>query len=109
MSEAFIVGAVRTAAGKRRGKLSGWHPIDLGGKVLAELVERDLAVAVGVERVEEVPHVGVLGAHLAKQLGANLARARAQLRGRRLRLRTLARQVKPSRRRAVATDGAREM
>ena len=31
MAEAFIVGAVRTAVGKRNGGLSGVHPVDLGG------------------------------------------------------------------------------
>jgi acetyl-CoA acetyltransferase family protein len=40
MAEAFIVGAVRTAAGKRRGSLSRWHPIDLGAAVLDEIVAR---------------------------------------------------------------------
>jgi len=40
MSEAFIVAAVRTAAGRRYGRLSGWHPVDLGAQVLDALVER---------------------------------------------------------------------
>ena len=35
---AYIVSAVRTAGGKKNGKLSGWHPADLGAKVLDELV-----------------------------------------------------------------------
>jgi acetyl-CoA C-acetyltransferase len=30
MATAVIVDAVRTAGGKRNGKLSGWHPADLG-------------------------------------------------------------------------------
>ena len=30
MAEAYIVDAVRTAGGRRGGKLSGWHPADLG-------------------------------------------------------------------------------
>ena len=30
---AYIVSAVRTAGGKKNGKLSGWHPADLGAKV----------------------------------------------------------------------------
>ena len=36
--KAYIVEAVRTAGGKRDGKLSLWHPADLGAKVLDELV-----------------------------------------------------------------------
>ncbi|MFF1398718.1 acetyl-CoA C-acetyltransferase [Streptomyces sp. NPDC058287] len=40
MSEAFIVGAVRTPVGRRKGTLSGVHPADLGAHVLGALVER---------------------------------------------------------------------
>lgn len=40
MSKAYIVGAVRTAAGKRNGRLSQIHPIDLGAAVVDELLER---------------------------------------------------------------------
>jgi acetyl-CoA C-acetyltransferase len=40
MAEAYIVAATRTAGGKRKGKLSGWHPADLAGQVLNALVER---------------------------------------------------------------------
>lgn len=68
MAEAFIVGAVRTAAGKRRGKLSGWHPIDLGGKVLAELVER---TGIDPEVIDDVifgcvDQVGAQSANIAR-------------------------------------------
>src|SRR5213082_1516313 len=38
---AVIVDAVRTAGGKRNGKLSGWHPADLAAEVLKALVERN--------------------------------------------------------------------
>src|SRR6476619_5809002 len=31
MAEAYIVAAVRTAGGKRGGRLSGWPPVDLAG------------------------------------------------------------------------------
>jgi len=41
MPTAVIVDAVRTAGGKRNGKLSGWHPADLGAQVLQALVERN--------------------------------------------------------------------
>lgn len=37
---AFIVDAVRTAGGKRGGRLSGWHPADLGAAVVDGLLER---------------------------------------------------------------------
>ena len=40
MGNAYIVGAVRTPGGRKNGKLSKWHPADLGGLVLDELVER---------------------------------------------------------------------
>ncbi|RFQ06027.1 acetyl-CoA C-acyltransferase [Pseudomonas putida] len=40
MGDAYIVAAVRTAGGRRNGKLSGWHPADLGGEVLNALVDR---------------------------------------------------------------------
>ncbi len=40
MPEAYIVDAVRTPVGKRRGGLSQVHPADLGAHVLRELVKR---------------------------------------------------------------------
>jgi acetyl-CoA C-acetyltransferase len=40
MTEAYIVGAVRTAVGRRGGALSAVHPADLGGHVLRSLMER---------------------------------------------------------------------
>ena len=38
--EAFIVAATRTAGGRRGGRLSGWHPVDLAAEVINGLVER---------------------------------------------------------------------
>jgi acetyl-CoA acyltransferase len=38
---AVIVDAVRTPVGRRAGKLSGWHPVDLAGQPLRLLVERN--------------------------------------------------------------------
>ena len=38
--KAYIVEAVRTAGGKRDGRVSLWHPADLGAKVLDELATR---------------------------------------------------------------------
>src|ERR1700759_5083418 len=40
MSAAYIVAAVRTAGGKRGGKVSGWHPVDLGATILNALVDK---------------------------------------------------------------------
>ncbi|WP_221793033.1 acetyl-CoA C-acetyltransferase [Aquisediminimonas sediminicola] len=40
MAEAYIVEAVRTAGGKRAGKLADWHPADLGASVLNAVVDR---------------------------------------------------------------------
>jgi acetyl-CoA acyltransferase len=41
MPTAVIVDAVRTAGGKRNGRLSGWHPADLAAETLKALVERN--------------------------------------------------------------------
>jgi acetyl-CoA acyltransferase len=41
MPTAVIVDAVRTAGGKRNGKLSGWHPADLAAEVLGALASRN--------------------------------------------------------------------
>ena len=40
MAEAYIVAATRTAGGRKGGKLKDWHPVDLGGTVIADLVKR---------------------------------------------------------------------
>jgi acetyl-CoA C-acetyltransferase len=40
MAEAYIVEAVRSAGGRRKGALAGVHPADLGGAVVDALVER---------------------------------------------------------------------
>ncbi len=40
MPEAVIVEAVRSPMGKRGGKLSGWHPVDLLAEVVRSAVER---------------------------------------------------------------------
>ena len=41
MVTAVIVDALRTAGGRRNGKLSGWHPADLAGEVLKALAIRN--------------------------------------------------------------------
>ena len=40
MHSAFIVDGVRTAGGRRGGRLSGWHPADIGAAVCDALLER---------------------------------------------------------------------
>jgi acetyl-CoA acetyltransferase family protein len=68
MGEAFIVGAVRTAGGRRNGKLKNWHPIDLGALVLDELVAR---TGTDPELIEDVifgcvDQVGAQSANIAR-------------------------------------------
>jgi len=41
MPEAVIVDVVRTAGGRRNGKLSGWHPADLAAECLTALAQRN--------------------------------------------------------------------
>ena len=38
--EAVIIGAVRTAIGRKNGRLKDWHPVDLMAEVLSALVQR---------------------------------------------------------------------
>ncbi|MDR3500265.1 MAG: acetyl-CoA C-acetyltransferase [Parvibaculum sp.] len=40
MAEAYIVAAVRTAGGRKGGRLKDWHPADMGGRVIDALVDR---------------------------------------------------------------------
>ena len=49
--EAVIVGAVRTAIGRRNGRLKDWHPVDLMAEVLSALVQR---TGVDADLVEDV-------------------------------------------------------
>ncbi|GAB2854753.1 acetyl-CoA C-acetyltransferase [Actinoallomurus bryophytorum] len=51
MAEAYIVDAVRTPVGRRRGGLSGVHPADLGAHVLRTLMDRSGADPAAVEDV----------------------------------------------------------
>mgnify|MGYP000146044009 FL=1 len=51
MPEAYIVAATRTAGGRRGGRLSGWHPVDLAAQVLNELLDRTQADPALVEDV----------------------------------------------------------
>lgn len=40
MNVAYIVDAVRTAGGRRNGKLAGWHPVDMGAEIINALLDR---------------------------------------------------------------------
>jgi acetyl-CoA C-acetyltransferase len=40
MNEAYIVAALRTAGGKKGGRLKDWHPADLGGFMIDALLDR---------------------------------------------------------------------
>ncbi len=51
MTTAYIVDAVRTAGGKRGGKLAGWHPVDMAAATLDALVERTGIDGAAVEDV----------------------------------------------------------
>ncbi len=68
MSDVFIIEAVRTPIGRRRGKLSGVRPLDLAATVLGEVTAR---VGVAPGQVEDV----IMGCvtPLGEQ-GANIAR-----------------------------------
>ena len=51
MPQAYIVSALRTAGGRRGGRLAGWHPVDLAARVVDELLER---ADVDPQRVDDV-------------------------------------------------------
>jgi acetyl-CoA C-acetyltransferase len=68
MAEAYIVAAARTAGGRKGGKLKDWHPADLGGKVIDELMKRTGA---DPELIEDVI-VGCVDQ--AGEQGMNIAR-----------------------------------
>jgi len=68
MAEAYIVAAARTAGGRKGGRLKDWHPADLGGKVIDELIARTGA---DPELIEDVI-VGCVDQ--AGEQGMNIAR-----------------------------------
>ena len=51
MAVAYIVDAVRTAGGKRGGKLAGWHPVDMAAATLNAIVDR---TGIDGQRVDDV-------------------------------------------------------
>lgn len=68
MPEAYIVAATRTAGGKREGRVSGWHPVDLAAAVLDDVVAR---AGVAPDAVDDVimgcvSQVGEQGMHFGR-------------------------------------------
>lgn len=68
MTDAYIVSALRTAGGRRGGRLSGWHPIDLAGTLIDGLVDN---AGVAPEAIDDVIF-GCVG-QIGEQTG-NIAR-----------------------------------
>ena len=68
MADAVIVDVVRTPSGRRNGSLSGWHPVDLAGELLATLVARNGLDPALVEDVIVgcVSQVGAQGLNLGR-------------------------------------------
>jgi acetyl-CoA C-acetyltransferase len=70
MAEAYIVKAVRSAVGRRKGALAGMHPADLGGTVVDGLVA---ATGIDPQAVEDVifgcvSQVGEQSFHVARNV-----------------------------------------
>ncbi len=51
MATAYIVDAVRTAGGRRDGRLAGWHPVNLAAAMLDAIVDRTGIDPVAIEDV----------------------------------------------------------
>jgi acetyl-CoA C-acetyltransferase len=51
MGEAYVVMALRTAGGRKGGRLKDWHPIELAGHLLSEIVNRS---GVSAEDIDDV-------------------------------------------------------
>lgn len=68
MAEAYIAAIVRTAGGRRNGRLSGWHAVELGAFVLDALCERAGVDPVQIEDVIMgcVQQVGEQGTNVAR-------------------------------------------
>ena len=77
MPEAYIVEAVRTAGGRRGGRLAGVHPVDLAAKSLDAIVERS---GIDPKAVEDVVMGCVSqGGEQAMQVGRNAVLATKHL------------------------------
>jgi acetyl-CoA C-acetyltransferase len=77
MATAYIVDAVRTAGGKRGGKLAGWHPVDMAAATLDAIVSR---TGIDGARVDDVVMGCVSqGGQQAMQVGRNAVLAARNL------------------------------
>ncbi len=70
MSDAYIVGALRSAGGKKNGRLSAVHPIDLGALVVDALVSK---VGLSVDEIDDlifgcVSQVGAQSSNIARNV-----------------------------------------
>ncbi len=77
MAEAYIVDAVRTAGGKRGGKLAGWHPVDMAAAVLDAIVARTGIDGAAVDDV--IMGCVMQGGQQAGQVGRNAVLAARNL------------------------------
>jgi len=77
MAEAYIVDAVRTAGGKRGGKLAGWHPVDMAASVLDAIVARTGIDGAAVDDV--IMGCVMQGGQQAGQVGRNAVLAAKNL------------------------------
>jgi acetyl-CoA C-acetyltransferase len=77
MAEAYIVDAVRTAGGKRGGKLAGWHPVDMAAAVLDAIVTRTGIDGAAVDDV--IMGCVMQGGQQAGQVGRNAVLAAKNL------------------------------
>ncbi|WP_066650812.1 MULTISPECIES: acetyl-CoA C-acetyltransferase [Sphingomonas] len=77
MAEAYIVDAVRTAGGKRGGKLAGVHPVDMAATVLDAIVARTGIDGAAVDDV--VMGCVMQGGQQAGQVGRNAVLAAKNL------------------------------
>jgi acetyl-CoA C-acetyltransferase len=69
MATAYIVDAVRTAGGRRGGKLAGWHPVDLAAATLDAIVAR---TGLDASKIDDVVMGCVSqGGQQAGQIGRN--------------------------------------
>jgi acetyl-CoA C-acetyltransferase len=70
VTDAYIVGAVRSAGGKKKGRLSNIHPIDLGAEVVDALVAK---TAVPADEIDDlifgcVSQVGAQSSNIARNV-----------------------------------------
>ncbi|MDB5703537.1 MAG: acetyl-CoA acetyltransferase [Sphingomonas bacterium] len=77
MAEAYIVEAVRTAGGKRGGKLAGWHPVDMAASVLDAVIARSGIDGAAVDDV--IMGCVMQGGQQAAQIGRNAVLASRNL------------------------------